>query len=130
MLRSLLSGLIRRRWALAAVMLAGGAWSGPASAAPEEQLVNGSFDAGSAAWLASDDLVLTTDAGRLCTEVPSVSGSPFSTVVGQLDLEMLAGESYRLSITASAAPAPQFIYALIQGDLEPFDVFTFQVVSL
>jgi endoglucanase len=106
------------------IVLGALAFSSRAGAQPVELVVNGSFDAGVAPWIASPALSLEVADGQLCTDVPAATGL-FELGIGQFDLSMVAGESYRLSYTAQADADTPLLAVLVEGQEAPFPFFFF-----
>src|SRR5262245_17409923 len=96
-----------RRAALSLVMTAallGGLPSLPARAEPgPEQLVNGTFDNGQVdPWWSTAGTPISVVEGELCAQVPENNGNPWDSIFGQNDVDLVAGEDYRLAFTAHA----------------------------
>jgi endoglucanase len=96
-----------RRAALSFVIVAalfGGLPALPASAEPgPEQLVNGTFDSGVVdPWWNTAGTPISVVAGELCAQVPTNEGNPWDSIFGQNDVDLVAGEDYRLAFTAHA----------------------------
>jgi len=97
-----------RRAALSLVVTAallGGLPALPARAEPgPEQLVNGTFDSGAVdPWWATGNSPISVVSGELCTQVPAGTANPWDAIVGQNDVDLQAGEDYRLAFTAHAS---------------------------
>ncbi|MGH3994783.1 MAG: carbohydrate binding domain-containing protein, partial [Pseudonocardiaceae bacterium] len=73
-----------------------------ADAGPE-QIVNGTFDAGTAPWWWTGNAPATVIDGRLCAEVAGGTSNPWDAIIGQNDLQLQAGESYTFAFDASAS---------------------------
>jgi endoglucanase len=89
-----------------------------------EQLINGTFDNGSTApWFGTASAPIAVVNGELCAEVASGQPDPWSAIVGQNDLELVAGSQYRLSFTAhtSRAVTPR---AIVGRQNPPFEAWT------
>ncbi|MGN9843106.1 glycoside hydrolase family 9 protein [Nonomuraea sp. H19] len=84
-----------------------------------EQIVNGTFDAGTAPWWSTGNLTLAVDAGRLCAEIPGGTANPWDVIIGQNDIPLVEGETYAYRFSASAAPA-KVGRALIQLPVDPW----------
>jgi endoglucanase len=103
------------------VSLAAGAPGGPAHAQdePTELIVNGDFSAGTAPWWWTGNLAPAVADGQLCTEVPGATVNPWDAIIGQDNLLLQTGESYRFELTASAS-RPVTVRALVQRPVDPF----------
>ncbi|GAA3254289.1 glycoside hydrolase family 9 protein [Nonomuraea helvata] len=84
-----------------------------------EQIVNGTFDTGTAPWWSTGNLTLTVDAGRLCADIPGGTANPWDVIIGQNDLPLVAGDTYAYRFSASASPA-KVGKALIQLPVDPW----------
>ncbi|MGW6444162.1 glycoside hydrolase family 9 protein [Lentzea sp. NPDC055074] len=77
----------------------------PAFAAGHERVLNGSFDAGRTPWWSSGNTPSKVVDGRLCADVPAGTVTPWSSMIGQNDIPLEAGQPYALRFTASATKA-------------------------
>nr|WP_281250029.1 glycoside hydrolase family 9 protein [Nonomuraea jiangxiensis] len=84
-----------------------------------EQIVNGTFDAGTAPWWSTGNLTPAVDAGRLCADIPGGTVNPWDVIIGQNDLPLVEGETYAYRFSASAAPA-KVGRALVQLPVDPY----------
>uniref|UniRef100_UPI000693E786 glycoside hydrolase family 9 protein n=1 Tax=Nonomuraea candida TaxID=359159 RepID=UPI000693E786 len=84
-----------------------------------EQIVNGTFDSGTAPWWATANTTLTVDEGRLCADIPGGTANPWDVIIGQNDLPLVAGETYAYRFFATATPA-KIGRALIQLPVDPW----------
>ena len=93
----------------------------PVQAADEgpEQIVNGTFDTGTAPWWSTANLTPAVDEGRLCADIPGGTANPWDVIIGQNDLPLVEGETYAFRFTASATPA-KVGRALIQLPVDPW----------
>ncbi|MGI5269442.1 glycoside hydrolase family 9 protein [Nonomuraea sp. CA-218870] len=94
----------------------------PAHAAADEgpeQIVNGSFDDGTASWWGTGNITLGVDDGRLCVDVPGGTANPWDVIIGQDNLPLVEGETYAFSFYASATPA-KVGRALVQLPVDPW----------
>jgi endoglucanase len=85
----------------AAVVLAG-SLPGTAfgeSAAPE-QIVNGTFDAGTAPWWWTQNTAGSVVDGQLCANVPAGTANAWDVIIGQNDIHLRNGASYAFSFTS------------------------------
>ncbi|MEQ4715664.1 glycoside hydrolase family 9 protein [Nonomuraea sp. B19D2] len=84
-----------------------------------EQIVNGTFDAGTAPWWSTANLTLAVDGGRLCADIPGGTANPWDVIIGQNDIPLVAGETYAYRFSGSASPA-KVGKALIQLPVDPW----------
>ncbi|MGN9782538.1 glycoside hydrolase family 9 protein [Nonomuraea sp. ZG12] len=84
-----------------------------------EQIVNGTFDTGTAPWWSTGNLTLEVDDGRLCADIPGGTINPWDAIIGQNDLPLVEGETYGYAFSASATPA-KVGRALIQLPVDPY----------
>ncbi len=116
---------VHRTTRLAAAILATAALvvAGPvtptAGAQEQDQIVNGTFDGGTAPWWWTDNAPAAVVDGRLCAEIAGGTTNPWDAIVGQNDLTLQAGESYELSFDASAS-APVGVLAKVQLQVDPW----------
>ncbi|WP_232533857.1 glycoside hydrolase family 9 protein [Plantactinospora sp. KBS50] len=103
---------------LAATTLAAGPGS-PAYAEGPEQIVNGSFDDGYAPWWGTANITLDASSGQLCADIPGGTVNPWDVIIGQNDIPLLAGETYRFSFFGSADPG-RVAKALVQLPVDPY----------
>ncbi|MBV7694608.1 glycoside hydrolase family 9 protein [Streptomyces sp. TRM70350] len=114
----------RRRTALLSLTaLLGAALSATPAAADEvEQVRNGTFDSTTEPWWTSN-VTAGLSEGRLCADVPGGTTDPWDAAVGQNDLTLVKGESYRFSFTASGAPAGNAVRAIVGLSQAPYDTW-------
>jgi endoglucanase len=84
-----------------------------------EQIVNGTFDDGTAPWWWTENAPASLVEGQLCAEVEGGTINPWDAIIGQDNLTLQAGESYDLSFDASAS-SPVGVLAKIQQQTEPW----------
>jgi endoglucanase len=84
-----------------------------------EQIVNGTFDAGTAPWWWTGNAPAAVANGQLCAPIPGGTTNPWDAIIGQNDIRLQAGESYTFSFNASAS-APVVIRANVQLADPPF----------
>ncbi|MFD9000070.1 glycoside hydrolase family 9 protein [Streptomyces sp. NPDC059582] len=118
----------RRRTALLSLAaLLGAALTGlpvqQAGADEVEQLRNGAFDTTTDPWWTTADVTPALLDGRLCADVPGGTADPWDTAVGQNDVTLVKGESYRFSFTASAAPEGHAARAIVGLQDAPYDTW-------
>ena len=117
------TGVRRSAGALLALLL-GTVWAMPGAPAQEagaEQVVNGDFSTGTAPWFSFPDPGAVTD-GVFCTAVPGGLANPWDAIVGQNDIALEAGVTYRLSFDASSAPTAN-LRAVVGLAVAPFDAY-------
>ncbi|WP_395839714.1 glycoside hydrolase family 9 protein [Cystobacter fuscus] len=76
----------------------------PALAQSPEQIVNGTFDSGHAPWWGTSNITLDSSSGELCADIPGATVNPWDVIIGQDNVPLVAGETYRYSFVATAAP--------------------------
>ncbi|HET6531867.1 MAG TPA: glycoside hydrolase family 9 protein [Actinoplanes sp.] len=106
---------------LAAVGL--GAVATPALADEVEQVVNGGFDSGIDPWWSSANATITLDNGRACIDVPGGTTNRWDVIVGQNDIDLVAGESYRFQFFASGTPDGHVARAVVGLAVAPYDTY-------
>ncbi|MFF9472320.1 glycoside hydrolase family 9 protein [Streptomyces roseolus] len=117
----------RRRTALLSLtaLLAAGLTAVPAGTAgadPVEQIVNGTFDDGTAPWWTSGVTAAPADGG-LCADVPGGTVNRWDAAVGQNDLTLAAGETYRFAFRAGGTPAGHSVRAVVGLQVAPYDAY-------
>jgi endoglucanase len=124
------SGGFRRATAVAVAAVVGGSLAvapvGPTPAAlgqeaGPEQVVNGDFSAGADPWFSTPAPGAVAD-GTFCVDVAGGLANPWDAIVGQNDIELVAGETYRLSFRASSTPAAN-VRAVVGLAVAPFDAY-------
>ncbi|MGW7521589.1 glycoside hydrolase family 9 protein [Streptomyces sp. NPDC054796] len=109
---------------LAAVLVPVASASAPASVPeprdePPELIENGDFSGGTAPWWWTENSPGSVVDGRLCADVPGGTANPWDAIIGQNDLPLTAGESYKLSYTATST-VPVTIRTNVQMATEPW----------
>ncbi|MFG1617183.1 glycoside hydrolase family 9 protein [Nonomuraea wenchangensis] len=84
-----------------------------------EQIVNGTFDTGTAPWWSTGNVTPTVQDGRLCADIPGGTANPWDVIIGQNDLPLVEGETYAFGFFATATPA-KVGRALIQLPVDPW----------
>ncbi|GAA4789251.1 glycoside hydrolase family 9 protein [Streptomyces ziwulingensis] len=97
--------------------------AGPAGAEETEQVRNGTFDDGTASWWTTSNVTAGADDGRLCADVPGGTTERWDATVGQNDIALVAGETYRISFSADAAPAGHVVRAVVGLSVAPYDAY-------
>ncbi|AYC36733.1 glycoside hydrolase family 9 protein [Streptomyces griseorubiginosus] len=118
----------RRRTALLALAaLAGTALVGlPASGAAAEeveQLKNGTFDSTTAPWWTTSNVTAEVSDGQLCADVPGGTANRWDAAVGQNDVTLVKGESYKFSFTAKGSPEGHVVRAIVGLQVAPYDTW-------
>ncbi|MBT2411170.1 glycoside hydrolase family 9 protein [Streptomyces sp. ISL-12] len=97
--------------------------AGPAGAEETEQVRNGTFDDGTEPWWTTGNLTAAVDDGRLCADVPGGTANRWDAIIGQNDIPLVAGETYRFSFRASGTPGGHTVRALVGLAVEPYDAY-------
>ncbi|MFG1704985.1 glycoside hydrolase family 9 protein [Nonomuraea sp. M3C6] len=84
-----------------------------------EQIVNGTFDAGTAPWWGTGNVTLAVNEGRLCADIPGGTVNPWDVIIGQNDIQLVAGDTYAYGFGASTTPA-KVGRALVQLPVDPY----------
>ncbi|WP_416968978.1 glycoside hydrolase family 9 protein [Streptomyces sp. 4F14] len=116
----------RRTSLLTLAALLGGALialpAAPAGADEVEQVKNGGFDSGTAPWWTSNVTPVAAD-GRLCADVPGGTANRWDSGIGQNDITLVKGETYRFSFKASGAPEGHVVRAIVGLAVSPYDTW-------
>ncbi|MBA2810815.1 glycoside hydrolase family 9 protein [Streptomyces sp. KM273126] len=97
--------------------------SGPAQAEEVEQVKNGTFDTTTAPWWTTSNVTAGLSEGRLCAGIPGGTANRWDAAVGQNDITLVKGESYRFSFTASGAPEGNVLRAIVGLSVAPYDTY-------
>ncbi|MFF6996396.1 glycoside hydrolase family 9 protein [Streptomyces sp. NPDC008313] len=97
--------------------------AGPAAADEVEQVRNGTFDTGSEPWWSSAGVTSGVSEGKLCGDVPGGTVNRWDAAIGQNDITLVKGESYRLGFTASGNPGGHVLRAVVGLSVEPYDTY-------
>jgi endoglucanase len=109
--------------AAAATLLLAGVASAPALAADEaEQVVNGGFDNGTDPFWSTSGVPMALSDGRACVDVPGGTANRWDVAVGQNDIDLVAGETYRFSFDASG-DAGHVVRAVTGLAVSPYDTY-------
>ncbi|MEU0676437.1 glycoside hydrolase family 9 protein [Streptomyces sp. NPDC006172] len=87
-----------------------------------EQVRNGTFDSTADGWWTSNVTAGPTE-GRLCADVPGGTVNRWDSAVGQSDITLVKGETYRFSFKASGAPAGHVVRAIVGLSVDPYDTW-------
>lgn len=95
-----------------------------AAAADEvEQVVNGGFTTGTDPWWSTSGMPITLRDGRACVDVPGGTTNRWDAAVGQNDIDLVAGETYRYSFTATGDPDGHIARAIVGLSVAPYDTY-------
>ncbi|CAM5613911.1 Endoglucanase OS=Streptomyces tendae OX=1932 GN=GUR47_04615 PE=3 SV=1 [Streptomyces tendae] len=95
----------------------------PAGAEETEQVRNGTFDNGTDSWWTSSNVTAAVTDGRLCADAPGGTANRWDAAVGQNDITLVAGESYKFSFTATGTPADHVVRAIVGLSVSPYDTY-------
>ncbi|MDT4990718.1 MAG: endoglucanase [Actinoplanes sp.] len=109
--------------ALGVIVLLVGFAAGPAQADEVEQVSNGSFTSTTAPWWSSEGVPISLGEGHACIDVPGGTSNRWDVTIGQNDIDLVAGESYRFSFWASGAPAGHVVRAVVGNSQPPYDTY-------
>ncbi|GAA4937400.1 glycoside hydrolase family 9 protein [Actinoplanes utahensis] len=110
-----------RKIAVISVLLLAGA-AAPAAAAEVEQIVNGGFDNGTDPFWTNAGMTIGLTDGRACVDVPGGTTNRWDATVGQNDIDLVAGETYRFSFDASG-DAGHVVRAVTGLSVSPYDTY-------
>jgi endoglucanase len=108
---------------LLTLTLTAAAPAGAAAADEVEQVVNGGFDATTEPWWSTAGMPMTLRDGRACVDVPGGTVNRWDVAIGQNDIDLVAGESYRYSFTAAGDPAGHIARAIVGLSVAPYDTY-------
>ncbi len=91
----------------------------PAAADGPEQIVNGTFDTGTAPWWSTGNTALEVEGGRLCADIPGGTANPWDVIIGQNDIPLVKDETYEFSFFGTATPG-RVAKALVQLPVDPY----------
>jgi endoglucanase len=97
--------------------------AGPAGAEETEQVKNGTFDNGLESWWSSSNVTAAVEDGRLCADVPGGTTNRWDAAVGQNDIPLVKGETYRFSFQANGTPADHVVRAVVGLSVSPYDTY-------
>jgi endoglucanase len=110
----------------AAVLLTAGVaipvLAGPAHADEVEQVVNGGFDGTADPFWSTAGMPITLTDGQACVDVPGGTTNRWDVALGQNDISLIAGESYRFSFDASG-DAGHVVRAITGLAVSPYDTY-------
>ncbi|WP_411147875.1 glycoside hydrolase family 9 protein [Streptomyces sp. A30] len=94
-----------------------------AAADEVEQVKNGSFDTTTAPWWTTSNVTAALSDGQLCADVPGGTANRWDAAVGQNDLTLVKGESYRFAFTANGSPDGHAVRAIVGLSAAPYDTY-------
>jgi endoglucanase len=97
--------------------------AGSAQAEEVEQVKNGTFDSTTAPWWTTGNVTAALTDGRLCAEIPGGTVNRWDAAVGQNDITLVKGESYRFSFSASGVPQGKVLRAIVGLQVAPYDTY-------
>ncbi len=75
----------------------------PPAGGGTQQLTNGGFDDGTAPWWWTGNAPSAVVDGQLCATIADATTNPWDAIIGQNDVHLTAGTTYKLSFTAKAS---------------------------
>ncbi|BCM64987.1 MULTISPECIES: glycoside hydrolase family 9 protein [Streptomyces] len=93
-----------------------------AGAEEVEQVRNGTFDTTTDPWWTSNVTAGLSD-GRLCADVPGGTTNRWDSAIGQNDITLVKGETYRFSFHASGIPEGHVVRAVVGLAVSPYDTW-------
>ncbi|MGW3116502.1 glycoside hydrolase family 9 protein [Streptomyces sp. NPDC001107] len=95
----------------------------PAAADPVEQLKNGTFDTTIDPWWTTSNVTAGLSGGQLCADVPGGTTNRWDAAVGQNDVTLKKGESYKFSFKATGSPQGHVVRAVVGLQVAPYDTY-------
>ncbi|MFF9089964.1 glycoside hydrolase family 9 protein [Streptomyces sp. NPDC014991] len=96
---------------------------GMATADEVEQVKNGSFATGTDPWWTTGNVTGELSDGQLCANVPGGTTNRWDAAIGQNDIALVKGESYRLSFKASGSPEGHVPRVIVGLSVSPYDTY-------
>jgi endoglucanase len=96
---------------------------GAAQAEEVDQVVNGTFDSGTEPWWSTTGVPITLTDGRACVDVPGGTVNRWDVGIGQNDIDLVEGESYRFEFFATGTPEGHVARAVVGDTQEPYDTY-------
>jgi endoglucanase len=96
---------------------------GSAQADEVEQVKNGTFDTTTAPWWTTGNVTAGLTDGRLCADIPGGTANRWDAAVGQNDITLVKGESYRFRFSASGSPQGNVLRAIVGLSVDPYDTY-------
>ncbi|GAA2880252.1 endoglucanase [Actinoplanes cyaneus] len=106
--------------AVSTLLLVGAA--APALADEVEQVVNGGFDSSTDPFWSTEGMPIALSDGRACVDVPGGTTNRWDAAIGQNDIDLVAGETYRFSFDASGT-AGHVARAITGLAVSPYDTY-------
>ncbi|MFI8235232.1 glycoside hydrolase family 9 protein [Streptomyces sp. NPDC085900] len=100
-----------------------GLHAGPAVADEVEQLKNGTFDTTTDPWWTTTNVTAGLSGGQLCADVPGGTTNRWDAAVGQNDVTLVKGESYKFGFKASGSPEGHVVRAIVGLQVSPYDTY-------
>jgi endoglucanase len=97
--------------------------AGPATAEEVEQLKNGTFDTTTDPWWTTTNVTAGLSDGQLCADVPGGTTNRWDAAVGQNDVTLVKGESYKFAFKASGSPEGHVVRAIVGLQVAPYDTY-------
>ncbi|MEV6491302.1 cellulase N-terminal Ig-like domain-containing protein, partial [Actinoplanes sp. NPDC051633] len=95
----------------------------PALADEVEQVVNGGFDGTTDPWWSSPGMPISLESGRACVTVAGGTPNRWNLAIGQNGIDLVAGESYRLSFWAAGDPEGHNVGAVVGLSVPPYPTY-------
>jgi endoglucanase len=95
----------------------------PAAADEVEQLKNGTFDTTTEPWWTTSNVTAGLSDGQLCADVPGGTANRWDAAVGQNDVTLVKGESYKVSFFAKGSPEGHVVRAIVGLQVAPYDTY-------
>lgn len=109
--------------AISVLLLAGAAVPAYAHQAAEvEQVVNGTFDDGTAPFWSNADMTIELTDGHACVDVPGGTVNRWDAAIGQNDIDLVDGETYRFGFDAQGDPG-NVVRAITGLAVDPYDTY-------
>ena len=97
---------------------------GVAHADEVEQVRNGGFDTTTEPWWSTPGMpMIPTADGKVCADVPGGTTNRWDVAIGQNDITLVAGETYRFSFFASGTPENHIARAIVGLAAAPYDTY-------
>ena len=106
--------------ALASLLTLGA--TAPALADEVEQVKNGGFDGTTDPFWSTAGMPMTLTNGQACVDVPGGTTNRWDVAIGQNDVPLVAGQSYRFSFDA-AGTAGHVVRAIVGLAVSPYDTY-------
>src|SRR5688572_10436725 len=94
----------------------------PAQADEVEQVVNGGFDGTADPFWSTAGMPIALTDGVACVDVPGGTTNRWDAAVGQNDIDLVAGETYRFSFDAGGT-AGKVVRAITGLAVAPYDTY-------